>query len=347
MAMATRSTRSARPMTEYGVWIILLKGLTPIPYKIVTITSGFAGYNLLALSCFSVIARGMRFYLLAFLLHRYGERARQIIEERLGLWYPDRRRGPRRRHRRRGLPILRDLRIYFHKYATLAVSRYQRRFAGSRNSKRDRNDRTIGNFPAGPFAAFATALVSRSPDCGRCRALAQLNVQPPQHKHRRRSRSPRPCRLHRKPLRKRRRANPRRRRRRKASSTRSANGGINRPPISTPISKKMKTSIDEANERNAKASARRRKAPPPRPRKPPTRCRNCRPRASSRASRLRAGAERIARLRPAAKDLQGQGFQDRPERGYRSARKCSARALLTRNESSCTNETIVTRAACQ
>jgi membrane protein YqaA with SNARE-associated domain len=71
---------------QYGAWIIVLKGLTPIPYKIVTITSGFAGYNLLAFIGLSVIARAMRFYLLAFLLHRYGARARQILEERLEFW---------------------------------------------------------------------------------------------------------------------------------------------------------------------------------------------------------------------------------------------------------------------
>ena len=71
---------------EYGAWIILLKGLTPIPYKIVTITSGFAGYNIFLFVVLSIIARGMRFYFLAFLLNRYGERARAIIEERLGLW---------------------------------------------------------------------------------------------------------------------------------------------------------------------------------------------------------------------------------------------------------------------
>ena len=35
---------------------------------------------------FSIITRGGRFFLLAFLLHRYGERARHIIEKRLGLW---------------------------------------------------------------------------------------------------------------------------------------------------------------------------------------------------------------------------------------------------------------------
>ncbi len=71
---------------EWGALIILLKGLTPIPYKVVTITSGFAGYNLALFILFSIIARAGRFFLLAFLLHRYGEQARHIIEKRLGLW---------------------------------------------------------------------------------------------------------------------------------------------------------------------------------------------------------------------------------------------------------------------
>jgi membrane protein YqaA with SNARE-associated domain len=71
---------------QWGAWIILLKGLTPIPYKIVTITSGFAGYNLVLFLVFSIIARGARFFFLAFLLHRYGVRARYIIEKRLGMW---------------------------------------------------------------------------------------------------------------------------------------------------------------------------------------------------------------------------------------------------------------------
>src|SRR5476651_1772958 len=71
---------------QWGAWIILLKGLTPIPYKIVTITSGFAGYNFGLFVLFSVIARAGRFFLLAFLLHRYGEQARHFIEKRLGLW---------------------------------------------------------------------------------------------------------------------------------------------------------------------------------------------------------------------------------------------------------------------
>ncbi|HET9904864.1 MAG TPA: YqaA family protein [Xanthobacteraceae bacterium] len=71
---------------QWGAWIILLKGLTPIPYKLITITSGFAGYNFALFVLFSILTRGARFFVLAFLLHRYGERAREIIEKRLGLW---------------------------------------------------------------------------------------------------------------------------------------------------------------------------------------------------------------------------------------------------------------------
>jgi len=72
---------------KWGTWIILLKGMTPIPYKIVTITSGFAGYPVLMFILCSIVARGMRFYLVAFLLNRYGARARAIIEERLTFWF--------------------------------------------------------------------------------------------------------------------------------------------------------------------------------------------------------------------------------------------------------------------
>ena len=71
---------------QWGAWIILLKGLTPIPYKLVTITSGFAGYNIFLFVLFSLIARAGRFFVLAFLINKFGDRARHIIEKRLGLW---------------------------------------------------------------------------------------------------------------------------------------------------------------------------------------------------------------------------------------------------------------------
>ena len=71
---------------HWGTLVILIKGLTPIPYKLVTITSGFAGYNFFLFVVLSLVTRGMRFYALAFLLNRYGDQARTIIEERLTFW---------------------------------------------------------------------------------------------------------------------------------------------------------------------------------------------------------------------------------------------------------------------
>ena len=71
---------------QWGAWIILLKGLTPIPYKLVTIASGFAGYSFGAFVGLSFLTRGARFFAEAFLLKRYGPQARVIIEKRLGFW---------------------------------------------------------------------------------------------------------------------------------------------------------------------------------------------------------------------------------------------------------------------
>jgi membrane protein YqaA with SNARE-associated domain len=70
---------------EWGSWVILIKGLTPIPYKLVTITSGFAGYNFAMFVVLSVITRGARFFLWAILLYLYGEPIREFIEKRLEL----------------------------------------------------------------------------------------------------------------------------------------------------------------------------------------------------------------------------------------------------------------------
>lgn len=71
---------------EWGAVIILLKGLTPIPYKLVTITSGFAGYNIILFILCSIVARGGRFFVVAILLNRYGDWIRVRIERHLGLW---------------------------------------------------------------------------------------------------------------------------------------------------------------------------------------------------------------------------------------------------------------------
>ena len=71
---------------KWGAWVILLKGVTPIPYKLVTITSGFAGYSLPLFVLFSLISRGVRFFVVALVLNRYGDVVRHQIEKRLTLW---------------------------------------------------------------------------------------------------------------------------------------------------------------------------------------------------------------------------------------------------------------------
>ena len=70
---------------QYGLWIILLKGLTPLPYKIVTIASGAAHFDFPTFMAASVVTRGARFFLVATLLHFFGNSVRMFIEKRLTL----------------------------------------------------------------------------------------------------------------------------------------------------------------------------------------------------------------------------------------------------------------------
>ncbi len=70
---------------EYGLWIILIKGLTPIPYKIVTIAAGAARFDFWLFMMASVLTRGARFFLVATLLHFFGDPVREFIEQRLTL----------------------------------------------------------------------------------------------------------------------------------------------------------------------------------------------------------------------------------------------------------------------
>jgi membrane protein YqaA with SNARE-associated domain len=70
---------------QWGAWIILIKGLTPIPYKLVTIASGVAHFNPFVFGLASLASRSLRFFLLAVLLWRFGEPVRDFIERRLML----------------------------------------------------------------------------------------------------------------------------------------------------------------------------------------------------------------------------------------------------------------------
>ncbi|MBP2310969.1 YqaA family protein [Azospirillum soli] len=70
---------------EFGPWFLILKGVTPIPYKLLTITAGFAHLDLTVFILCSIVARFSRFYMIAILLHFYGPQVRDIIEKRLML----------------------------------------------------------------------------------------------------------------------------------------------------------------------------------------------------------------------------------------------------------------------
>src|SRR5436305_9596303 len=70
---------------EWGVWIIVLKGMTPIPYKLITIASGVAQFDLTLFVAASIVSRSLRFFLVAALLWYFGDAAREFIERRLTL----------------------------------------------------------------------------------------------------------------------------------------------------------------------------------------------------------------------------------------------------------------------
>jgi membrane protein YqaA with SNARE-associated domain len=71
---------------DWGLWVILIKGVTPIPYKLVTIASGLAHFDLLTFAWASVVTRGARFFLTATLLKYFGPAIREEVERRLGLY---------------------------------------------------------------------------------------------------------------------------------------------------------------------------------------------------------------------------------------------------------------------
>jgi membrane protein YqaA with SNARE-associated domain len=71
---------------KWGLWVILIKGVTPIPYKLVTIASGLAQFSFLTFVWASVLTRGARFFLAAALLKHFGPAMREEFERRLNLY---------------------------------------------------------------------------------------------------------------------------------------------------------------------------------------------------------------------------------------------------------------------
>lgn len=72
---------------EYGAWAVLIAGVTPFPFKVITIASGATGLSLPVFLISAVIARALRFFLVATLLWKFGEPIRDFIERRLGLMF--------------------------------------------------------------------------------------------------------------------------------------------------------------------------------------------------------------------------------------------------------------------
>ena len=82
-AMAEFSTR----FNDMGFWAVLVAGVTPFPYKVITIMSGWTGMPLGTFITTSILARGLRFFVVAGLLWRFGAPIRDFIERRLGLMF--------------------------------------------------------------------------------------------------------------------------------------------------------------------------------------------------------------------------------------------------------------------
>jgi membrane protein YqaA with SNARE-associated domain len=70
---------------HWGVWVILVKGLTPIPFKLVTIASGLAAFSFPMFVGAAVVTRGARFFLVAGIFKHFGPPARAFVEKRLTL----------------------------------------------------------------------------------------------------------------------------------------------------------------------------------------------------------------------------------------------------------------------
>lgn len=72
---------------RYGAWAVFFAGLTPFPYKVITILSGVTELEIWVFIVSSILARGIRFYVVAILLWKFGPPIRDFIEKHLGLLF--------------------------------------------------------------------------------------------------------------------------------------------------------------------------------------------------------------------------------------------------------------------
>jgi membrane protein YqaA with SNARE-associated domain len=75
----------AKRYNDYGAWIVFIAGVTPFPYKVITIASGVTQLNFFVFMVASVLARGLRFFIVAGLLYWFGPPIRGFIDKYFGL----------------------------------------------------------------------------------------------------------------------------------------------------------------------------------------------------------------------------------------------------------------------
>jgi membrane protein YqaA with SNARE-associated domain len=72
---------------DWGAWAVLIAGVTPFPFKVITVASGATGLSLPVFILSAVLARALRFFVVAALLWKFGPPIRDFIEKRLGLMF--------------------------------------------------------------------------------------------------------------------------------------------------------------------------------------------------------------------------------------------------------------------
>ena len=85
MGKADKMAEFNERFNDFGFWAVLIAGVTPFPYKVITIMSGWTGMPIMTFVATSLLARALRFFLVAGLLWQFGAPVRDFIEKRLGL----------------------------------------------------------------------------------------------------------------------------------------------------------------------------------------------------------------------------------------------------------------------
>ncbi|MGC1497990.1 MAG: YqaA family protein [Sulfitobacter sp.] len=87
LGKADKMAEYSQRFNDLGFWAVLTAGVTPFPYKVITIMSGWTGMPLGTFIVTSILARGLRFFIVAALLWRYGAPIQEFIERRLPLMF--------------------------------------------------------------------------------------------------------------------------------------------------------------------------------------------------------------------------------------------------------------------